>query len=238
MGVAQMAARTATVGQGEKRRMSQESNLGPGARPGGAGRLARKVWRRLVARKLTTSDDYQRLNRFYAMEDPWELGSGRERVRFEQTNAVIEERLGRVGTVLEIGCGEGHQSLHLARICDRLVGIDVSERAVARARTRVPDAEFLVGDLGSLGQQTRRFDLVLACEVLYYVKDVPAAIARMSALGSACLVTFFCPSSRIVAPHLPPIPFADRGWIAGDSYAWLYALWRPEAPPVPGTERA
>jgi SAM-dependent methyltransferase len=196
------------------------------------GRLARKVWRRLVARNLTAGDDYDRLDRFYAMEDPWELGSGREQSRFTQTNAAIQDRLGHVNSVLEIGCGEGHQSLHLARICDRVTGIDVSERAIVRARSRVPGAEFLVGDVANLSSSGRRFDLVVACEVLNYVKDIPATLARMSELGAACLVTFFCPSARIVAPHLVSIPLADRGWIGGDPYAWLYVFWRTE--PSPG----
>lgn len=199
-------------------------------------RIARKVWRRLVAKNLTASDDYERLDRFYAMEDPWEMGSTREQLRFAQTNAVIEDRLRHVGSVLEIGCGEGHQSLHLARICDRVTGIDVSERAIVRARSRLPGAEFLVGDVASLSSSGRRFDLVVACEVLYYVKDIPATLARMSELGTACLVTFFCPSARIVAPHLVSIPLADRGWIFGDPYAWLYAFWHPAPSHGQGTE--
>ena len=64
-------------------------------------RIARKVWRRLVAKNLTASDDYEKLDRFYAMEDPWEMGSTREQLRFAQTNAVIEDRLRHVGSVLE-----------------------------------------------------------------------------------------------------------------------------------------
>ena len=202
---------------------------------GRVARLARKAWRRLVARKLTASDDYRRLDRFYAMEDPWELGSGREQLRFTQTNAIIEDRLGHVGSVLEVGCGEGHQSLHLAKVCDRVTGIDVSERAVARARARMPGAEFLVGDVASLSATPRRFELVVACEVLYYVKDIPATLARMSELGEACLVTFFCPSARIVAPHLAWVPPADRGWIYGDAVAWMSAFWRPGLSTVQGT---
>jgi SAM-dependent methyltransferase len=207
--------------------MGSDTHRTTARQAGGVKRLARKVWRRLVAKNLTASDDYERLNRFYAMEDPWEMGSAREQLRFAQTNAVIEDRLGHVGSVLEIGCGEGHQSLHLARICDRVTGIDVSERAIARARSRMPGAEFLVGDVASLSSGGRRFDLVVACEVLYYVKDIPATLARMSELGSSCLVTFFCPSARIVAPHLESIPLVERGWIFGDPYAWLYAFWRP-----------
>lgn len=193
-------------------------------------RFARKVWRRLVARKLTTSDNYGGLNRLYAMEDPWEMTSGREQRRFTETNAFIESCMGRVGSVLELGCGEGHQSVHLASICDRLVGIDVSERAIGRARVRLPHAEFRVADIATLPAGPQPFDLVVACEMLYYVKDIPATLERMGQLGSACLVTFFGPSARVVAPHLAALPLSHRGWIYSDPYAWLFAFWRPGAP--------
>ena len=53
------------------------------------------------------------------------------------------------------------------QVCDRVTGIDVSERAVARARARMPGAEFLVGDVASLSATPRRFELVVACEVNY-----------------------------------------------------------------------
>lgn len=187
--------------------------------------LVRKAWRRLVSRNLGRSDNYRGLDRLYAMEDPWDLSADREQLRFRETNAFITQRMGRVGSLLELGCGEGHQSAHLAQICDRLVGIDVSERAVQRARTRVPNAEFTVKDIANIPAD-RRFDLVVACEMLYYVKDIPATIERMNQLGSACAVTFFGPAARVVAPHLANVPLADRAWIYGDPHAWLFAFWR------------
>lgn len=196
----------------------------------GVSRLARKLWRRLFGRNLGRSDDYDGLNRLYAIEDPWEMGSGREQLRFRETNAFVESCVGRVGSILELGCGEGHQSAHLASVCDRLVGIDVSERAISRARTRLPNAEFMVADIASLSAPPRPFDLVVACEMLYYVKDIPATLDRMNQLGSACLVTFFGPSARVVAPHLLAQPVSRRGWIYSDPYAWLFAFWRPGVP--------
>ena len=154
------------------------------------------------------------------------MRSGREQFRFRETNAFIHDCLGHAGSLLELGCGEGHQSAHLAAICDRLVGIDVSERAVSRARARVPGAEFKVGDIASL-PASPPFDLVVACEMLYYVKDIPATLERMNQLGSACVVTLFSPSARIVAPHLERLPLSRRTWIYSDPYVWLFAFWRP-----------
>ena len=72
-----------------------------------------------------------------------------------------------------------------------------------------------------------RFDLVVACEVLSYMSDAVGAVRRMSELGRACLVTFFGPSARFVAPHVDGRHGVERGWFYHDPYPWLWAFWRP-----------
>lgn len=187
----------------------------------------RRVWRKIAMRNLTGRDNHAQLERLYLMPDPWQMESAREQARFRHTSALIGDRVGRVTSLLEIGCGEGHQSQHLVAHCDQLFGIDVSERAVGRARTRVPQAQFAHATLDSLPWTAPqgRFDLIVACEVLYYVRDVPDAVARMSALGDHCLVTFFGPAARVVAPHLSSIPRIERGWFYHDPYPWMWAFW-------------
>src|SRR5262245_42943898 len=109
--------------------------------------LTRKVWRRVALRNLSGSDNHTQLDRLYVVADPWQMTAPREQYRFATTNALLQEKLGRVETMLEVGCGEGHQSEHLARLCDRLYGVDVSPRAIERAKTRVTAAHFDVGSL-------------------------------------------------------------------------------------------
>ncbi len=180
-------------------------------------------------RNLSASDNHRQLDRLYAMADPWQMESAKEQFRFEMTNALVLAKVGRVGTILEIGCGEGHQSQHLATQCDRLYGLDVSPRAVERARKRVPTALFDVGTLPEVPRTPPggRFDLVVACEVLYYMSDIPGAVNSMTELGDACLVTFFGPSAGLVAKHVDRLPGVERGWFFHDPYAWLWAFWRP-----------
>ncbi|HNV58012.1 MAG TPA: class I SAM-dependent methyltransferase [Rhodoferax sp.] len=192
--------------------------------------LLAKLWRRYALRALSASDNHVGLQKLYALPDPWDMRSAREQSRFLQTNALIEGLLGRPGSVLEIGCGEGHQSIHLMSLCDRLDGIDVSERAVERARMRAPLGRFGQGEVSTLPwlqPAGMRYDLVIACEVLYYMSDIDATLHAMSQKGHACLVTFFGPSARLVAPHLVNLPGLQRGWIYHDPYAWLWAFWRP-----------
>jgi 2-polyprenyl-3-methyl-5-hydroxy-6-metoxy-1,4-benzoquinol methylase len=190
----------------------------------------RKVWRRIALRNLSGSDNHKQLDRLYAMADPWQMTSAREQFRFEMTNALLQAKLGRSGTLLEVGCGEGHQSEHLARLCDQLYGIDVSPRAIERARQRLPGARFDVGSLPAVphAPEGGRFDVVVACEVLYYMGDIGGAVRAMSELGDACLVTFFGPAAARVARHVDGIPNVERGWFFHEPYAWLWAFWRTD----------
>lgn len=193
-----------------------------------ARKLVSKVWRRYSLRDIGANDNHSGLDKLYALPDPWSMSSAREQSRFAQTNALLQGLAGRVDTLLEIGCGEGHQSEHLSRLCGQLYGFDVSERAIGRARSRLPLGRFGTGDLAALPWKQppgHTYDLVVACEVLYYLSDIDEAVRTMSSLGKSCFASFFCPSARLVAQHLEAIPGLQRGWIYHDPYAWLWAYW-------------
>lgn len=201
-----------------------------------AHKLVSKLWRRYALRNVRSNDNHAGLDKLYALRDPWGMTTEHEQSRFRQTNAVIDSLVGRVGTLLEVGSGEGHQSEHLARLCERLDGLDVSQRAVSRARDRLPQCRFGVGELSAMPwsmQEGERYDLVVACEVLYYLKDIRQAVDTMSQLGRSCLVTFFCPAVRLVAQHVESIPGLQRGWIYHAHDAWLWAFWQPQATILP-----
>jgi len=50
-------------------------------------------------------------------------------------------------TVLEVGCAEGGTSSILHQFCKRVVGIDISEEAIGRAKIKYPNIEFHVLDV-------------------------------------------------------------------------------------------
>ena len=64
-------------------------------------------------------------------------------------------------TVLDIGCGVGRASAGLIRRGYRVTGIDVNGEALARARDRVPEAEFVQLDQRRVTELTGPFDLAL-----------------------------------------------------------------------------
>lgn len=191
-------------------------------------KLVRRTWMKYAMRGVGGADDHARLELAYRMGDPWNMESGLEQARFLATNVLVERSFGRVRTLLEIGCGEGHQTQFLCRLADHVHAIDVSPTAIDRARARVPAAHFAATDIDGQpwGGQRGSFDLVVACEVLYYIKDIPATLARMNHLGRACLVTFFVPALGRVGPHLDAIPGLRKDWIQHQGVTWLACWWR------------
>ena len=183
-------------------------------------------WMRLILRNVSYSNNYKKLNLFYMINNPWRMDSPGEQYRFSETNRLILEKFGRLGTLLEIGCGEGHQSLYLQQICDRLTGLDVSAKAVQRARSRCPRASFLVGDVFSQEvDDLGPFDLVVACEVLYYMSDLPATLQRMRAIGCNNFVTYFGGAMKTLDMQILTLPGIASEIFEFEQTRWRAAWW-------------
>jgi SAM-dependent methyltransferase len=192
--------------------------------------MVRRAWMKYALRGVHQNDAHDRLERVYRMPDPWKLDSDPERHRFLETNTRIERAFGRPASLLEIGCGEGHQSSFLSRVTDKLTGIDVSATAVGRARHRVPGAEFLAGDLFAQpwAGERGRFDVVVACEVLYYLSDVPKTLDAMTRLARrGCLVTYFAPAERKLGVHFAGRPGLSRDSFRFEDTEWNAVWWTP-----------
>ncbi|MFB9968444.1 class I SAM-dependent methyltransferase [Sinosporangium siamense] len=112
-------------------------------------------------------------NWWHRTPDPWHLSvSPYERDKYHATLRQVPER--SYSRILDAGCSEGTFT-HLAAGAHpgaETIGIDISERALARARAARPVGDggprFIAGDLlnpPDLG----RFDLVFCAETLYYL---------------------------------------------------------------------
>ena len=185
----------------------------------------KKLWMRFALRRARNKNGYiySKLNTFYLVKDPWRMISLSEQYRFAETNRLILEHFGKVKSLLEIGCGEGHQSSNLQQVCEYLTGLDVSSRAVSRAQKRCPASKFLVGDIfcQEVGELAP-FDLVVACEVLYYMSDIHSALKRIWGLSKNRLVTYYSGAMQYLDPHVLSLPgivneilvFKDSRWRA------------------------
>lgn len=185
----------------------------------------KSVWLRLLQKGTVHASRNGRFNHLYHVNDPWGMGSKREQVRFLETNRIIEEELGDIGSLLEIGCGEGHQTEYFGRLCENLYGFDVSKTAVSRAQQRCPEAQLFVADVFSCQPELKKFDLVVACEVLYYIKDIPSALRRMSELGSKCLVTYYQAEPCDLDSFLDKIQNIEIRIIQAGDISWKAVWW-------------
>jgi predicted TPR repeat methyltransferase len=109
--------------------------------------------------------------RLYAESgDPWNFETSEyERRKYERTLGVLRGR--RFRRALEVGASIGVFTAMLAPLCDELVAVDVSERAVAAAKVRLARCPNVWVERRSLPEETPNgpFDLVVASEVLYYL---------------------------------------------------------------------
>jgi 2-polyprenyl-3-methyl-5-hydroxy-6-metoxy-1,4-benzoquinol methylase len=196
-----------------------------------ARRITRRIWMKQALRGISDNDAHGRLERVYRVTDPWNLESPIEHARFVETNRILSSRFGRVGDLLEIGCGEGAQSAHLQQLTQRLHGIDVSPTAIARARARLPNAHFYAGNLSQQpwSKDRTRFDLIVACEVLYYIRDARSTIAMMNRLADRCFVSFVAPEAHKLSGVIQEIPGVERSWVSHEGFTWLMAWWENPA---------
>lgn len=107
------------------------------------------------------------------------------------------------GPILDIGCGPGRATRHLADLGVEISGIDLSPEMVAIARTAHPELHFDVGTLSDLPADDRSS----AGAVLWYSiihtppVDLPSAwaeIARVLRDGALVLIAFQAGASDVI----------------------------------------
>lgn len=103
------------------------------------------------------------------------------------------ELLGRVQgitSIYEAGCGEGHVTARLKqRFPDaRVVGSDLSPEIVEIARREHPDLEFEQRSIYDIGESGRRWDVVVACEVLEHLEEPERALEGMVGVANLAIV--------------------------------------------------
>lgn len=140
--------------------------------------------------------------------------------------------------VLDVGCGAGTTSFALAACVGeqgRVLGVDISEPLIARARACVPPrapVAFEIADAGSAAVSERAFDLLFSRFGMMFFDDPAAAFAHMrGALKPGGRLAFVCWRTAaendwvrlpmgairdIVAPPPPPHPEAPGPFSFGD----------------------
>lgn len=147
-----------------------------------------------IRRLRSTVGSAGALEAVYAADpDPWAAASSRYRYqsrKYEVLASLLPSR--RFRRALDLGCGLGLLSRHLAACADTVVGVDVAPSAVARARVLhadQPNMLFEAHDLLNLPASfDGSFDLVVVADVLYYLSPLDDALLKAIALRIAALL--------------------------------------------------
>jgi SAM-dependent methyltransferase len=111
---------------------------------------------------VRTAEDF---NNYYATPDPWRISRAgfRDKVLRRCLTPFIRGK-----SVLELGCGEGHLTQVVFNKARSVVGVDISDVAIARAKSlHVRNARFESADL--LQTSFEGYDVIAAIECIYYL---------------------------------------------------------------------
>jgi SAM-dependent methyltransferase len=99
--------------------------------------------------------------------------------------------------VLDIGCGKGAATQFLKRRNNRVVGIDLSPTAIAKAQATFPDIDFRCLDARDVANLGERFQLVTVQGVLAYIEPWRELLATIAGMTDYCLVGEYIPPNPI-----------------------------------------
>lgn len=94
----------------------------------------------------------------------------------------MHEILGRLppSSVLDAACGTGRYSDVLARRGHRVIGVDSSPDMLAKARPKVPQAEFREGDLAALPLEDESVDAAVCALALVHLAEIEGAVRELA----------------------------------------------------------
>lgn len=169
------------------------------------------------------SDSYDELEELFQWtEDPWNF----QKSKYEQDRlqALLDHvKLYPHESILEVGCAEGIMTAELCKIAPHVVAIDVSPTAIARAKLRCPTVTFLQTSLHDFSWESK-FDLVICAETLYYIRDVPPAIDKLSRLGKFCLVSYIHRETKQLDPYFRQMPLTSFQSFEKSYWFWKRAM--------------
>lgn len=128
-----------------------------------------------------------------------------------------ELRVGRGETFVDLGCGQGGPCLWVARETGAdVVGIDLAEAAIARARERAQElglanrAHFAVGDIVATGLPEASFDGAMSVDTLWAVPDKAGALREIARILKPRARFAFTNWDRDRPPPGYPPPLGDH----------------------------
>ncbi len=160
---------------------------------------------------------------------PWDVG------RPQPAVVRVAAGGGFAGSVLDVGCGTGENTLHIAALGLPVLGVDVAETALATARAsaaaRGIAAEFATADALRLDRLGHTFDTVLD-SALFHTFDgdeqpaYAASLASVATRGTTLYVLCFSDASPDTGPH--PVSREELAAAFSPATGWNLTALVPE----------
>jgi len=134
-----------------------------------------------------------------ARMDQWGVGS--YEVTAQELEPASEAALAALGPVdgdqvLDLACGTGNAAALAVAQGARVTGLDSSQRLLEVARERVPDGEFVHGDMGELPFTDGAFDAAVSVFGIIFARPSEPAVAELARVVR--------PGGRVAITSWPP----------------------------------
>ncbi len=130
-----------------------------------------------------------------------------------------------IGKALDAGCGTGRHAAYLASRGYEVIGVDASPEMLAHARTKLPEANFRVGDVASLPLADSSVDLAVCALTLAHFGDLGPPIRELARVVRS--------GGRILLSDQHPFMVALGGeafYVSGDgSFGYVKGYFHPHA---------
>jgi len=83
------------------------------------------------------------------------------KIWFELEKKYLQKNIKKDSSVLEIGCGDGRSLNYIVDLADKIVGIDIDEKAINDAKSKLDGIDFEVADGKNLPFKDNSFDYII-----------------------------------------------------------------------------
>ncbi len=126
----------------------------------------------MIRYRFSTKEYFEEL--YDTSDEPWGISyRSSQQYRYKFCLQLLKRFSARYESVLDIGCSQGQFTVLLKDVASKITAIDISERAIQRAKKQYGEYEnikFEVGGLPLLPYNNNSFNLITALEVLYYLE--------------------------------------------------------------------
>jgi SAM-dependent methyltransferase len=114
----------------------------------------------------------------------------------KQISLIILNRY-NFSTILDIGCGKGAFTHLLKKSNNKVVGADISETAIVKAKSRYRDIEFLKLNAEEALSLKKDWDLIVMIETLSYLENWKEILEKVASRSMHIYISLYLPPNPI-----------------------------------------